>query len=72
MDERKKLALLEEMMELDEGELSVDMELDSICEFNSMAKLGLVVLMNDEFSKHLTNDQIKAFSTVQDILDYME
>ncbi|GFI51554.1 hypothetical protein IMSAGC020_02769 [Lachnospiraceae bacterium] len=72
MDERKKLALLEEMMELDEGELSADMELDSICEFNSMAKLGLVVLMNDEFSKHLTNDQIKAFSTVQDILDYME
>lgn len=71
MDERKKLALLEEMMELDEGELSADMELDSICEFNSMAKLGLVVLMSDEFSKQLTNDQIKNFSTVQDILDYM-
>lgn len=71
MSQKEKLAMLEEMMELESGELSVDMHLSEIGEYNSMAKLSLIVLMSDEFSKKLTNEQIKAFKTVQDILDYM-
>ncbi len=71
MDLEKKLELLEEVMELDEGTLKADMVLDDIVEYNSMAKLSLIVLMSDEFDKKLTNDQIKGFVTVQDILDYM-
>ena len=67
----KKLELLEEVMELDAGTLKADMVLDDIVEYNSMAKLSLIVLMSDEFDKKLTNDQIKSFVTVQDILDYM-
>lgn len=72
MDQRAKLAMLEEIMELEEGELRADMNLNEVDEYNSMTKLSLMVLMSDEFSKTLTNDQIKAFSKVQDILDYME
>ena len=71
MDISKKLALLEEMMELDEGTLTVETKLDDIEEYDSMAKLSLIVLMNDEFEKKLTANQIKAFQTVQDILDFM-
>lgn len=71
MDTTKKLALLEEMMELDEGTLTADMKLGSIEEYDSMAKLSLIVLMNDEFGKKLTANEIKTFQTVQDILDFM-
>ena len=72
MDTAKKLAMLEETLELDEGALSPEMQLSEIDEYNSMAKLSLIVLMSDEFDKKLSNDQIKAFKTVQDILNFME
>ena len=71
MDINKKLALLEEMMELDEGTLTADTKLGDIEEYDSMAKLSLIVLMNDEFGKKINVNQIKGFQTVQDILDFM-
>ena len=71
METKKKLEMLEETLEMDEGELKPEMVLADIDEYNSMAKLALIVLMSDEFDKKLTNDQIKAFVTVQDILDFM-
>lgn len=71
MNTEKKLAMLEEVMELDEGTLKPEMDLSEIEEYNSMTKLSLIVVMSDEFGKKLTNNQIKSFHTVQDILDYM-
>lgn len=71
MDEKKKLAMLEEALEMEEGELKADMELEGLDEYNSLSKLSIIVMMSDEFGKKLTNDQVKAFSTVQDILDCM-
>ena len=71
MDINKKLALLEEMMELDEGTLTPDTKLGDIEEYDSMAKLSLIVLMNDEFGKKINVNQIKGFQTVQDILNFM-
>ncbi len=67
-----KIKLLEEAMEMDEGILRADMKLVDVEEYTSMAKLSLIVLMSDEFNKRLTNDEIKKFQTVQDILDFME
>lgn len=72
MEIRKKIALLEEMMELSEGVLTPDTYLADIEEFDSMAKLSLIVLMNDEFEKKLNIKQIREFKTVQDILNFME
>ena len=71
MTEREKLALLEDMMELDEGDLTVDKALDDIDEYDSMAKLSLIVLMEDEFGVKLTGDMIKGFETVGDIVALM-
>lgn len=71
MTEREKLALLEDMLELEEGDLTVDMELDDIDEYDSMAKLSLIVLMEDEFDVKLTGDVIKGFETVGDIVALM-
>lgn len=71
MTDREKLALLEDMLELDEGDLSLDMALEDIDEYDSMAKLSLIVLMEDEFGVKLTGDVIKGFETVGDIVALM-
>ena len=72
MTEREKLALLEDMLELDEGDLTVDQALDDIVEYDSMAKLSLIVLMEEEFGVTLTGDVIKKFETVGDIVALMK
>jgi len=49
----------------------VDKALDDIDEYDSMAKLSLIVLMEDEFGVKLTGDVIKGFETVGDIVAMM-
>ena len=71
MTKEEKIALFEDMLELDGGSLAPETELSGIEEYDSMAKLSLIVLCDDEFSKKLTGEQIREFKTVQDILDFM-
>ena len=71
MTNAEKIALLEEAWELDEGTLKEDTVLADVEEYDSMAKLSLIVLCDDEFGKKLPGDTIKGFVTVKDILDYM-
>jgi len=68
---QEKLAALEDIMELDEGTLTPEMLLDEVEEWDSMSALSFVVLMQDEFDKRVTGQQIRAFQTVQDMLDVM-
>jgi acyl carrier protein len=72
MDENKKLSMLEDMLDMEEGSLTVDMQLGTIEEYDSMAKLALMALMKTEFDKYITVKEINKFVTVQDVLNYME
>lgn len=72
MTQEEKLALLEDMLEMETGSLTPEMELTSINEYDSMAKLSLIVLMDDEFNKKLTGEKIREFKTIGDILAFME
>ena len=71
MSEQEKLAMLEDMLELDEGTLTPETALEDIDEYDSMAKLSLIVLMEDEFGVKLTGDVIRGFDTIGDILKLM-
>ena len=71
MTNEEKIAMLEDVLELDGGTLKPETELSSIEEYDSMAKLSLIVLMDDEFDKKLTGEQIREFKTVKDVLDFM-
>ncbi len=71
MSDKEKLAMLEETFDVDEGTLSADMELDGIEEYDSMTKLSLIVMIEEEFGKKLSGTEIKEFKTVQDILNIM-
>ena len=71
MTAEQKIRLLEEALELDENTLTEDTFLDAIPEYDSMAKLTLIVLCDDEFNKKLTGEQINGFKTVKDVLLFM-
>ncbi len=71
MNEQEKLALLEETFDVEEGTLKPEMDLADVEEYDSMTKLSLIVMMEDEFGKKLSGAEIKEFKTVKDILNMM-
>lgn len=72
MSQNEILNQLEELFDLDEGFLSDDMLLDSIPEFDSMAKLSLIVMADDDFDKKLTAEQLNEFKKVRDIVAFLQ
>lgn len=72
MTNEEKIALLEDMLEVDGGTLKVDTELSTIEEYDSMAKLSLIVLFDEECGKKLTGEEIRTFKTIGDILAAMD
>ncbi len=72
MTNEEKIALLEDMLEIDGGTLKAETELSSIEEYDSMAKLSLIVLFDEECGKKLTGEEIRTFKTVGDILAAMD
>lgn len=72
MDTAEKLAALEDIMELDEGSLSPEMELEDIEEWDSLSALSFVVLLGDEFDRKISGREIRAMQTIQDMLNFME
>ena len=72
MSEQEKIAMIEETLELDEGTLTPDTVLADVDEYDSMAKLSLIVMADDEFGVKLTGDMVKGFKTVADILAVLE
>lgn len=72
MEKTEKLNLLEEMMDLEEGTLKAEQELREIEAWDSIARLSLVILLEDEFDKQITAKDVRGFETVGDILNAME
>lgn len=71
MDNKEKIRMLEDMMELDEGTLREDMVLKELERWDSMAALSLIVLLDEEFNRNITAKEIKNLKTVSDILNVM-
>lgn len=72
METKEKLNLIEEALELDNNSLSESTLLEDIPEYDSMAKLSLIVLIDDEFGKKLTGEQLRDFKTVGDIVSFLD
>ena len=71
MEINKKFELLYDIFEVEEGDLCADTELATLPNWDSMTKLSLIVMMDDECSKDLSGEQVRSFKTIQDILDFM-
>ena len=63
--------MIEEVLELDEDTLKPETALADIEEYDSMSKLSLIVMIDDECHKKLTGEQLREFVTVQDVLDFI-
>lgn len=72
MENTKKMELLTELFEVEAGTLKPETELASMPEWDSVMKLSLIVMIDDECGKTLGNDKIKSFKTIQDIMDFMD
>lgn len=71
MTNEEKMDLLAEAFDLDVSELASDTELETMDNWDSMTKLSLVSMIDENFNKKLTKDLIAGFKTVKDILDFM-
>lgn len=68
----EKIELLAEAFDVEPDEISAEMELEEMDNWDSMTKLSVIVMFDDEFGKKITSDNIKSFVTVSDILNEME
>jgi acyl carrier protein len=71
MTQQEKIGLLEELFEVDSGVITPEKALDTL-QWDSMAMLSLIAMVNERFGKRVPGAQLKAFKTVQDILAVME
>lgn len=62
---------IEEVLDVNEGTLQMDMKLEDVEEYDSMAKLSLIVMSDDDFDKKLTAEQLNDFQTVGDIVNFL-
>lgn len=72
MELDKKIQLLADMFELEADEFTPETVLDDLEEWDSLAAISYVVMMDEEFGVVADPNNIKEFKTVQDILDSMK
>ena len=54
------------------GEMTPETSLDTVEEWDSIAMLSLIAMLDEEFDKTITGKELKELKTVADILAYME
>ena len=72
MTNEEKIALLEELMEVDEGTLTPETLLSNIEEWDSVSFLSFMAIMDEKFGKVVTGSEIKAKETIADLMALME
>jgi acyl carrier protein len=71
MTDTEKLAKLEELFDVEAGSLQAGVLLDELEEWDSVNKLSLIILMDEEFGQAIDGHDIKKLKTVGDILEMM-
>lgn len=71
MELKEKLEMIEDMLELDEGTLKLETKLSDIEEWDSVAALSLIVMLDDEFGKSISGKEIRQLKTINEIVELM-
>lgn len=67
-----KEQLLDKLAEILEVEqVSLNDELDSYDEWDSLTALSIIALADSDYDKKLTNDIIKEFKTINDLVSFI-
>lgn len=68
----KLKALLVSELQIDEADITLDAELSSDLNINSIELFDLVVLCEDKFGIEMKDEDIRGFKTVGDVVEYLE
>jgi acyl carrier protein len=67
-----KVELLDKLAEvLDVEKVSLDDELERFEEWDSLTALSIIALADSEYNKKLTNDLLKEFKTINDLVNFI-
>ncbi|AQW83678.1 acyl carrier protein [Campylobacter pinnipediorum] len=72
MNLNNKMELIAELLDLKTSDFKSETILSELDEWDSMAAISYVVMMDEKFGKIIDTKDIKNFKTIQDILDSME
>ncbi len=67
--EKKFLDLIKEVLEIENRELQLSDNFRELDEWDSLANLSLIAMLDDEFGVVIEADKFKQMSTFQDIFD---
>ena len=68
----KFVDLLVEELQLDRNDITMDSELSGDLGINSIELADLVMLCEDKFGIEINDDDIRKFTTVGDVVEYLE
>lgn len=71
MSEKEKILKLEEIMEVEEGTLKLTDKLNDFDEWDSIAILSFIAMMDSDFGKIVKGSEVKELETVQDAIAMM-
>ena len=72
MDTNEKMALIAELLELEVSDFTPETTLEELEEWDSLAAISYVVMMDEHFGVTANPNDIRNFKTIQDILDSMK
>ena len=72
MTNKEIINLIEDTFEIDMNTLSENSLLSDIPEYDSMAKLSVIILADEEFNKKLTGETMRDFKIVGDIVEFLK
>ena len=71
MTKLEKMQAIAEILEVEPDEISEEMKLDDFDTWDSVAVLGVIAFINEQFSRFPHASAIRAYETVGDLLEYM-
>ena len=71
MTEERKIELIEDLLEVDAGTISPEMQLEDVENGDSMTALALIVMIDEECGRRITGNDVKAMRSVRDIMNIM-
>ena len=72
MTNEKKLELIAEILDVEKETLTPKTNLSDLEEWDSIALISFMAMMDDEFDKIVKGADVKAQKTIKDLMDLME
>ena len=70
--QQRVLKAIAEVLERDQNEISLDASLRDDLAFDSLKQMTLFIMLEDEFQRTISPDEVTATPTVRDIIEFID